>query len=83
MVQSLLASMDAGCCDSTLVSDRRVLFEFIGFLGRPSWTALGQTWTADPAFPAPVVPHKSLGRMRVRRRGDLYVSVTSPLRRAR
>jgi hypothetical protein len=37
--QYLLASMDAGCCDSTLGNDRSVLFEFIRFLGRPVWTA--------------------------------------------
>jgi hypothetical protein len=38
--QYLLASMGAGCCDSTLANDRSVLFEFIRFLGRPLWTAL-------------------------------------------
>jgi hypothetical protein len=37
--QYLLASMDAGCCDSTLATDRSVLFEFIRHLGRPLWTA--------------------------------------------
>ena len=37
--QYLLAAVGAGCADSTVASDRSVLFEFIGFLGRPVWTA--------------------------------------------
>src|SRR5262249_23268249 len=36
---------------------------------------------ADHAFlTAPIVPHKALVRMRVHRGGDLYVSVSNPLR---
>ncbi|GAA1381021.1 hypothetical protein GCM10009661_56780 [Catellatospora chokoriensis] len=35
----LLASVGAGCRDSTIAGDRSVLFEFIRFLGRPAWTA--------------------------------------------
>lgn len=35
----LLASVGAGCRDSTIAGDRSVLFEFIRFLGRPVWTA--------------------------------------------
>ncbi|WP_026208051.1 tyrosine-type recombinase/integrase [Catelliglobosispora koreensis] len=37
--QYLLASMGAGCRDSTLANDRSVIFEFARFLGRPVWTA--------------------------------------------
>lgn len=37
--QYLLACLGAGVADSTLNSDRRVMFEFAGFLGRPLWTA--------------------------------------------
>lgn len=37
--QFLLASVGAGCCDTTVAADRGVLFEFIRFLGRPVWTA--------------------------------------------
>lgn len=37
--QYLLASVAAGAGDSAVDQDRAVLFEFIGFLGRPVWTA--------------------------------------------
>jgi site-specific recombinase XerD len=37
--QYLLAAVGAGCADSTVASDRSTLFEFIGFLSRPVWTA--------------------------------------------
>ena len=37
--QYLLAAVGAGLADSTVGGDRSVLFEFIGFLGRPVWTA--------------------------------------------
>ena len=37
--QYLLAAVGAGSVDSTVASDRSVLFEFIRFLGRPVWTA--------------------------------------------
>jgi site-specific recombinase XerD len=37
--QYLLASLGAGFRDATLANDRSVLFEFIGFLRRPVWTA--------------------------------------------
>src|SRR3954452_24637283 len=37
--QYLLAAVGAGSADSTVASDRSVLFEFIKFLSRPVWTA--------------------------------------------
>jgi site-specific recombinase XerD len=37
--QYLLAAVGSGSVDSTVGSDRSVLFEFIRFLGRPVWTA--------------------------------------------
>ncbi|NUT07681.1 MAG: tyrosine-type recombinase/integrase [Hamadaea sp.] len=37
--QFLLASVAAGCRDTTVAGDRGALFEFIRFLGRPVWTA--------------------------------------------
>jgi site-specific recombinase XerD len=37
--QYLLAALGSGLGDSTVAADRSVLFEFIGFLGRPVWTA--------------------------------------------
>ncbi|WP_221327039.1 tyrosine-type recombinase/integrase [Actinoplanes sp. L3-i22] len=37
--QYLLAAVGVGSVDSTVASDRSVLFEFIRFLGRPVWTA--------------------------------------------
>lgn len=40
--QYLLAAVGAGSCDSTVSGERSALFEFIGFLGRPVWTAKPQ-----------------------------------------
>lgn len=37
--QYLLASVGAGIGDSAVGADRSVIFEFLGFLGRPVWTA--------------------------------------------
>ncbi|WP_204015267.1 tyrosine-type recombinase/integrase [Virgisporangium aurantiacum] len=37
--QYLLAALGAGSADTTVASDRSVLFEFVRFLGRPVWTA--------------------------------------------
>jgi DNA-binding Xre family transcriptional regulator/integrase len=37
--QYLLAALGSGLGDGTVAADRAVLFEFIGFLGRPVWTA--------------------------------------------
>ncbi len=58
--QYLLAALGSGLGDSTVAADRSVLFEFIGFLGRPIWTA--QTHDADRFL---VFQRKQLGRARL------------------
>jgi site-specific recombinase XerD len=40
--QYLLAAIGSGSCDATITEDRAVIFEFVGFLGRPVWTAQPQ-----------------------------------------
>lgn len=40
--QFLLAAVGAGACDSTVLENRSVIFEFARFLGRPVWTAQPQ-----------------------------------------
>jgi site-specific recombinase XerD len=40
--QFLLAAVGAGACDSTVLENRSVIFEFTRFLGRPVWTAQPQ-----------------------------------------
>ncbi|MGV9856299.1 phage integrase N-terminal SAM-like domain-containing protein [Streptomyces sp. NPDC003442] len=37
--QFLLAGLGAGLADSSIEDDRRAVFEFVRFLGRPVWTA--------------------------------------------
>jgi site-specific recombinase XerD len=58
--QYLLAALGSGLGDSTVAGERSVLFEFIGFLGRPIWTA--QPHDADRFL---VVQRKQLGRARL------------------
>lgn len=58
--QYLLAALGSGLGDSTVAADRSVLFEFIGFLGRPVWTA--RTGDADRFL---VFQRKQLGRARL------------------
>jgi hypothetical protein len=60
--QYLLAAVGTGCVDSTVVQDRSVLFEFIGFLGRPVWTALPAD--AD-RYLAPTSRRQSAGDVRL------------------
>ncbi|MEU9244473.1 hypothetical protein [Streptomyces sp. NPDC048385] len=37
--QFLLAGLGAGISDGSIADDRRAIFEFVRFLGRPVWTA--------------------------------------------
>src|SRR5882757_1897565 len=57
--QYLLAALGAGIGDGSVGHDRSVLFEFIGFLGRPIWTA--QPHDADKFLTR---QRKELGRAR-------------------
>jgi site-specific recombinase XerD len=63
--QYLLASVGAGMGDDTVGKDRSVIFEFIGFLGRPVWTA--QPHDAD-RFLAFQRKDKGLARLTVQKK---------------